>query len=443
MQKTPALQEKIYRIFSLETGEAKLLFSSLAMMFLLFASYAFLRPIRDALGIENSVKELKWLFFATFIFTLLCSLLAMNLSGKIKRKLYADGIFAFFASNLVLFYFAMIFIQKGDIFYPYLCRIFYVWVSIFNMFVISTAWSVMADSYTKERSIRLFGIISAGASCGSMFGSSLVAFLGDKIAVENFIFISGIFLFISLFLKNIVIKESGKLINNHNEREQFFAKFEVPLKSKDPFAGIKIVLQSNYLMLLAIFIILLTSVSTFLYMEQARIVKEYFPAEMANSRELRTKLFGQIEFIVQTASFIIQIFLTAKIAKFFGSKALLSILGFVLAAGFVLLIVSGHALWAIVLVFSLRRIGEYALVKPAREMLFVPLDAESKYKVKNFTDTVVYRAGDAISSQLEALFLLISVNFAVAAGAVISILWGLVGWILSDKYENEKFQQKN
>ncbi|MBR1375744.1 MAG: hypothetical protein IJ566_06640 [Cardiobacteriaceae bacterium] len=116
MQKTPALQEKIYRIFSLETGEAKLLFSSLAMMFLLFASYAFLRPIRDALGIENSVKELKWLFFATFIFTLLCSLLAMNLSGKIKRKLYADGIFAFFASNLVLFYFAMIFIQKGDIF---------------------------------------------------------------------------------------------------------------------------------------------------------------------------------------------------------------------------------------------------------------------------------------------------------------------------------------
>ncbi|MBQ9259578.1 MAG: MFS transporter [Neisseriaceae bacterium] len=429
---------KILSIFSLEKNEIKLLFYSVLMIFLLFAAYAFLRPIRESLGIENSTTELKWLFFATFIFTLICSLLAMNLSGRIKRKLYADGIFIFFAVNLIIFYVAMLFIPKGHSFYPNLCRIFYVWISIFNMFVISTAWSVLADSYTKERSMRLFGIISAGASFGQIIGSSTVAFLGHKIATQNFIFIAGLFLIIALILKNLIIKESSFLINEENEKQAFLSKFNIPLPSKNPFEGIKIVFQSNYLMLLALFIILLTSVSTFLYMEQARIVQEYFPKTIANSRELRTALFAKIDFIVQTLSFMVQIFLTAKIAKYCGSKYLLSVLGFVLCIGFVVLILSGHALWAIILVFSLRRVGEYALVKPAREMLFVPLDAESKYKVKNFTDTVVYRAGDALSSQLESILSAISTNIALAAGGIIALLWGFTGLRLSQKYEQEK-----
>ena len=135
-----------------------------------------------------------------------------------------------------------------------------------------------------------------------------------------------------------MIKESYQLLPE-NQQSQFLQKFNTPLPAKNPFTGIKIVFQSNYLMLLALFIILLTSVSTFLYMEQARIVKTAF-----ENREARTAFFAKIDFVVQTASFIIQIFLTAKIAKHFGSKSLLSLLGFVLAFGFIVLIVSNHAL---------------------------------------------------------------------------------------------------
>ena len=424
---------KLLSVFSLEKNEIKLLCYSVLLVFLLFAAYAFLRPIRDALGIEKGTEELKWLFLGTFLATLICSLLAMNLSGMIKRKLYADGVFIFFALNLIGFYLGMLFIQKGNPYYILLCRTFFIWVSVFNLFVISTAWSVLADTYTKERSTRLFGIISAGASVGSIIGSMWVGFLGHKMATHNFILLSGLFLFAALILKNLIIQESYRLLPNNEEKTHFHNKFNTPLPAKNPFVGIKIVLQSNYLLLLCLFIVLLTSVSTFLYMEQARIVKIAF-----ESRETRTAFFAKIDFVVQTASFIVQIFLTAKIAKYFGSKSLLSLLGFVLGIGFMVLIVSNHALWAIIIVYSLRRIGEYALVKPAREMLFVPLDGESKYKVKNFTDTVVYRGGDALSSQLEGFLADKNANYALLAGGVLALLWGFVGLKLSQKYENNE-----
>lgn len=424
---------KLLSLLSLEKQEIKLLLYSVLLVFLLFAAYAFLRPIRDALGIEKGTEELKWLFLGTFLATLICSLLAMNLSGMIKRKLYADGVFIFFALNLIGFYLGMLFIQKGNPYYVLLCRTFFIWVSVFNLFVISTAWSVLADTYTKERSTRLFGIISAGASVGSIIGSMWVGFLGHKMATHNFILLSGLFLFAALILKNLIIQESYRLLPNNEEKTHFHNKFNTPLPAKNPFSGIKIILQSNYLLLLCLFIVLLTSVSTFLYMEQARIVKIAF-----ESRETRTAFFAKIDFVVQTASFIVQIFLTAKIAKYFGSKSLLSLLGFVLGIGFMVLIVSNHALWAIIIVYSLRRIGEYALVKPAREMLFVPLDGESKYKVKNFTDTVVYRGGDALSSQLEGFLADKNANYALLAGGVLALLWGFVGLKLSQKYENNE-----
>ena len=423
---------KILSALSLNKNEIKLLIYSVLLVFLLFASYAFLRPIRDALGIEKGTEELRWLFLGTFIATLFASLLAMNLSGLIRRKLYADGIFLFFALNLIGFYVAMLLIQKDNPYYAVLCRTFFIWVSVFNLFVISTAWSVLADTYTKERSTRLFGIISAGASIGSILGSMLVGFLGHKIATHHFILLSGTFLIIALLLKNLIIKESYQLLLQSSQ-QAFLDKFNTPLPSKNPLSGIQFIFQSNYLMLLVLFILLLTSVSTFLYMEQARIVQVSF-----DNREARTAFFAKIDFVVQTASFIIQIFLTSKIAKYFGTKSLLSLLGFVLFIGFMALISTNHALWAIVLVYSLRRIGEYALVKPAREMLFVPLDGEQKYKVKNFTDTVVYRGGDALSSQLEGILADKNTNYALLCGGVLALLWGFVGLRLSQKYEETK-----
>ncbi|WP_300899845.1 hypothetical protein [uncultured Helicobacter sp.] len=178
---------------------------------------------------------------------------------------------------------------------------------------------------------------------------------------------------------------------------------------------------------------LLTSVSTFLYMEQARIIKALFP-----TKEARMAAFANIDFIVQTLSFIIQIFFTAKIVECLGLKWLLSMLGFVISIGFIILAFTHPAFLPFIIVMCIRRVGEYALVKPGREMLFVPLDSNAKYKVKNFLDTVVYRGGDALSAQIEGALVKISVSAVLLCGAIISFVWGLLGLFLAKKYDESQ-----
>ncbi|MBR4141404.1 MAG: MFS transporter [Campylobacter sp.] len=425
--------DKIHSIFEIKHEEFKLLLYSTFFIFSLFCSYALLRPIRDALGIHGGSDELKWLFLGTFIATIVCSFVAMWLSGAIMRKLYTDAIFIFFAINLLGFFVAMRFIHNESPAFATLCRVFYIWVSVFNLLVISSVWSVLADVFSKEMSKSMFGIISAGASLGGIAGASLVSFLRE-VSTQNFIFLSAFLLFFALILKNLIIKESLNLLPNADEKANFTQKFASPLPSKNPLDGFKIIAKSPYLLSFVGFVLLLTSVSTFLYMEQARIVRAVF-----ETREARAAAFANIDLIVQSASFFIQIFLTAKIAKFFGIKWLLALLGFVIALGFILLGFTHPAFWGTALVMSLRRVGEYALVKPAREMLFVPLDSESKYKVKNFLDTVVYRGGDALSSQVEGIALAkFGVSGVLILGAIISFVWGILGLNLSKKYEKLK-----
>ena len=418
-----------YKIFNLKQEEFKLFLYAASFIFLLFASYAILRPLRDAFGIEGGDKEIKWLFLATFITTLLASLLAMWLSTRVKRKNYLNAIYLFFALNLLVFYIAMNQVSPHTQGFIWLCRVFYVWVSVFNLFVISSAWSLLADVFSRDSSKRLFGIISAGASLGSIVGASMVSLLVTHIGNTNFIFVSIVFLLLALVIKWFLLQEAHNLAPN---KESFMQRFQKPIGSKNPFVGFSLIMHSKYLLAFLAFILLLTSVSTFLYVEQARIIKEIFL-----TREERTQAFANIDFIVQMASFIIQIFFTAKIVEFLGMKWLLSLLGFVVGVGFIVLSFTHPMFLPFVIVMSLRRVGEYALVKPGREMLFVPLDSDSKYKVKNFFDTVVYRGGDAISSQLEGVLIKFGVGVSLLVGAGLSFIWGALGLYLAKGYENK------
>lgn len=416
----------LYKIFSLKEGEFKLLALSFCFIFVLFSSYALLRPIRDALGLEGGKDELKWLFLATFITCILASLVLMWLSTRVKRRFYADFVFAFFALNLLLFYLAMRTLNTESAAFIWLSRIFYVWVSIFNLFAFSSAWSLIADIFNKEASQRLFGIIAAGASLGSIFGAASVKFLAQIINTHNLIFASILLLLCGILFKNLMINELKKFENKAN-----LARFDKSIGAKNPFIGFSLILKSRYLLTLCAFILLLTSVSTFLYMEQARIIKELFP-----TREARVAAFANIDLIVQSSALFIQIFLTAKIAKFFTLNALLSTLGFVVGIGFIILAFTHPAFLPFIIVMCVRRVGEYALVKPGREMLFVPLSSDEKYKVKSFIDTVVYRGGDALSSQVESLFANISIMCVLLVGAFISFVWGALGVFLGKWYKN-------
>ena len=413
------------KIFSLKEGEFKLLVLSFGFIFVLFSSYALLRPMRDALGLEGGKDELKWLFLATFLSCIIASLVLMWLSTRVKRRFYADFVLVFFALNLVGFCLAMNTFAEKSAEFVWLARVFYVWVSIFNLFAFSSAWSLIADIFSKEASQRLFGIIAAGASLGSIAGASSVKSLVNVIGVSNLVFASVLLLLLGVVLKNLMIKELSKFDSKEN-----LARFDKTIGTKNPFIGFALIIKSPYLLALCAFILLLTSVSTFLYMEQARIIREFFP-----TREARIAAFANIDLIVQVSALIIQIFLTAKIAQFFKLTALLSTLGFVVAVGFVVLAFMHPAFMPLAVVMSIRRIGEYALVKPGREMLFVPLSSDEKYKVKSFVDTVVYRGGDAISAQLESVLANISIICVLLVGAFISFAWGLLGVFLGKRYE--------
>lgn len=418
------MQAFLYKILSLKEGELKLLALSCGFIFVLFSSYAILRPMRDALGLEGGEDELKWLFLATFVVCVFSSLLLMWLSGKIKRRFYADCVFIFFALNLLAFYVLMNLFEPHTQSFIWLARVFYVWISVFNLFAFSSAWSLLSDVFSKEASSRLFGIIAAGASLGSIAGAGSVSFLVANLGVANLVFLSISLLIIGILLKNAILKEL-----HHFENAEQLERFDKTIGSKNPFTGFKLIIASKTLLALCAFILLLTSVSTFLYMEQARIVRELFP-----TREARIAAFANIDLIVQLSSLFIQIFLTAKIARFFGITALLSTLGFIIALGFIVLSFTHPAFLPLAIVMSIRRVGEYALVKPGREMLFVPLSADSKYKVKNFLDTVVYRGGDALSAQIESVLAGVGILCVLLVGAAISLIWGLLGVFLGRKY---------
>lgn len=421
------MKATFYKLLSLKEGEFKLLILSSSFIFMLFGSYSILRPMRDALGLEGGKDELKWLFLATFIVCILASLCLMWLSGKIKRRFYADYVFIFFALNLIAFYVLMQSFEPHTQNFIWLARVFYVWISVFNLFAFSSAWSLIADVFSKEASNRLFGIIAAGASLGSIAGASSVGFLVAHLGVANLVFLSIALLLFAILLKNLILRELKTF-----ETEESLSRFDRVIGSKNPFVGFKLIIASKYLLALCAFILLLTSVSTFLYMEQARIVRELFA-----SREERIAAFANIDLIVQLSSLFIQIFLTAKIARFFGITSLLSSLGFIIALGFIVLAFTHPAFLPLVVVMSIRRVGEYALVKPGREMLFVPLSADSKYKVKNFLDTVVYRGGDALSAQLESVLASVGILCVLLVGAALSFIWGLLGVFLGRQYERE------
>lgn len=417
----------IYRILNIQDNEFKLLLLAFLFMFLLFASYSLLKPLRDSMGIAGGTRDLKWLFGATFIATLLGSLFAMWASSVFKRKNYINAVFGFFISNLLVFFACFYTLPHESMAYIWVARAFFVWTSLFVMFVLTVAWSLMSDIFDREQSKRLFGIIAAGVSFGGVVGSSSVSLLVKQLGIDSMMLCSALLLFIAAILKNL-------LLNVIRSGSNFSERFDKPLSVNSPFIGFRILLSSHYLLLFGLFIILLSSTTTFLYLEQARLVELHFA-----TREERAAAFANINLVVQILSLIGQLFITGTLAKKLGVRFLLCFIPFMVGIGFLVLYFSHPLFVPFMIVLALRNVGEYTLIKPAREMLFVPLDGDSKYKVKNFLDTVVYRGGDALSAQIEGMLANASIQIALLSGAICAFAWGICGFRLGSKYKCKEF----
>ncbi len=410
----PRASAFIARLFNLRDDEAPAAIAGFALFFLLFAGYFMLRPVRETMGVAGGVDNLQWLFTGTFVATLVALPLFGWLASKVRRRRILPWTYAFFALNLLLF--AAAFAVEPDS--AWIARAFYIWLSVFNLLTISLAWSVLADVLAAEQAKRLFGLVASGASAGGLVGPLLGALLVGPIGHAGLVLLSALLLCGSLGAA-IALQAWRDRAPLPDEAERPRVK---PLGG-NPFAGATAVLRSPYLLGTALFVILLASVSTFLYFEQARIVAETF-----TDRTRQTQVFGLLDTLVQALAILTQLFLTGRIATRLGVSALLVAVPVVVTAGFLwLALAPTFAAFAIVMVA--RRAGEYALVRPGRELLYTAVDDEQKYKAKNFIDTAVYRGGDAISGWLKRALDTIGEHpsLAMFIGALLCAVWAVTG----------------
>ena len=409
------------RFLNVEPGEVPAVAASLLMFFLLFTGYFMLRPVRETMGVASGPETLQWLFTGTFVATVAVLPLFGWVASKVSRRSILPWTYGFFVTNLIGFA-AVLAAQPDNL---WTARAFYIWISVFNLLAVSLAWSVSADIFVTTQAKRLFALIAGGASFGGLTGPILGTLLVAPIGH------AGLLVFSALLLTG----SAGAAIWLHRWRDLHpvaDVRREVESAGDDerhrplggnPFAGATEVFKSPYLIGIAVFVLLLSSITTFLYFEQARLVAETFP-----DRTRQTQVFGLIDSVVQALAILTQIFFTGHIARKLGIGVLLAAVPVVLAAGFLWLAMA-PVFAVLVVVMIVRRAGEYALVRPGREMLFTSVPPEQKYKAKNFIDTVVYRGGDAISGWVKRGLDLFA-DFPATAmliGAAVALLWAGVG----------------
>jgi AAA family ATP:ADP antiporter len=415
------------RVVVLQPGEAPALLASFAMLLCMFSSYTILRPVRDAMGITSGLEKIPYLFWGVFIVMLLLQPVYGWLTSRFPRSVFLPWVYGFFAANLVAFY--IWFRLESD--HTWIARAYFVWVSVFNLFVVAAFWSLMADVFTREQAGRLFGFIWAGASTGGLIGPLIDRELAVPLGAINLLPISAALLVLSLvFMMQII---------GWQRRHGAVAAGASGPRARDNealgggmFAAFTQVVRSPYLLGIALFVLLMTWVSTFLYLEQQAFVAKAF-----TSADARARFFAGIDFWVQAASLLIQLLLFGRLFKWFGLRAMLVSVPLIMTAGYALFALLPRFM-VLVVVYAVRRVGDYALTRPCRDSLFTVVSREEKYKAKSLIDTFVYRGGDATSGSLyKALTGNLGADPSVIGwvGAVISAIWTVLALALGKAQE--------
>lgn len=414
----------LLRLVSVRPGEVRALLLSFAYFFFLLGGYAMLRPVRDQMAVAGGIDNFKYLFLYTFIAMLLAAPLYGAVVARAAKARIVPVVYRFFILNLLAFW---IFIlatgapAKAGV-------VFFVWLSVFNLFVVSVFWSLMNDVFTSDQGKRLFAFIAAGGSLGALVGPVVVVLLAKAIGPVHLLLIAAAFLEISLFCMRFVVRAVDPPTEPSGKPGA--AERTTPIGGGF-LGGLMLIARSPYLAGVALFFLFMTGVATFLYYTQAHFIRAATvdPAE-------RTQIFALFDIVAQALTFAIQLFIAGHLFKRFGIGWGLTALPLIVAAGFALMAFGGTTLVMLAAFQAVRRAAQYALTRPARENLFTPLDAESKYKAKNFIDTAVYRGGDAGSIWIFSWLRAAGVDFAAMAGwmVVVAGLWFATAFVLGRRH---------
>lgn len=386
-------------------------------IFCVLSSYYIMRPIRDQAGVAGGVQNLQWLFTGTLVVMLLLNLPFAYLVKRLPRARFIALTYHFFALDILLF--AALFHAADAAQGVWVGRAFFIWASAYNLFVVSVFWQLNVDVFSPAQGKRLFGLIAAGATLGAIVGSSVTASLARHVPPMVLLLGAALLLEVAVFCAGRLSRRSAAL----GTRPRAEAA-EAPIGG-GVLAGISHVLRSPYLFNVGIFLLLFSITSTFLYFQQAAIVAGAF-----KDRAAQTEFFARVDLLVNLLTLTVQLFLTARIVVWLGVALTLGVLPALTIAGFGALALLPTVM-AVAAFQVVRRAADYAVARPARELLYTVASREDRYKAKSLIDTVVYRTGDQVGAWsvtlLRALGLGASqVSFAaipLAALWLVNALW--------------------
>jgi len=395
------------------------------LIFCVMCGYFAVRSVRETAGTVLGRERVANLFLITWVASLAIVPAYGWVVARFRRSKFLPILYGLVALSLGLVGF-MLSTDPQNVF---VMEFFYVMISVLNLFMLSVFWGFLLEIFAREQTKRLFGVIAAGGSAGALVGPWLTTITVRHIGNSGILYLGA-----SLFVVAIVCQRALLTVwHRAQETHEVQAGRDEPVGGNPLIDGFRLLLTSPYLLGIACFVILLSSVTTFLYFEQLRIVSETF-----KDSAQRTQVFAVMDAIVQTATLVLQLFVTGRIATRLGITTLLVIVPFAMIFGFLgLAAVGTFAMLAFV--FCARRIGEYAFVRPGREMLFSALSTQDRYRVKHVIDVPVYRGGDALSSQVDSMLGHAGLSPAKVAvvGAGLAALWTLNAWWLGRRHDKE------
>ena len=420
-------QKLVARVLGVERHEYVAVAWSFAYFFCVLSSYYILRPVREAMAVGSGPETIPYLFIGTFVTMLLATPIFGAVASRFPRRVFLPWVYLFFIANILIFW--AIFSQAigEDREYLWLGRLFFVWLSVFNLFVVSVFWSFMADIYTREQGRRLFGFITAGGSVGALLGGMATSALVTTIGFQNLLPISASLLLIAIYC----IRRLKQWVHEEHEHELAATFDSSETLGGGPLSGITHVLSSTYFGGIVVASIIASLLGTALYMFAAELVEQAIP-----QADDRTRFFSNINNWTNALSLVCQMFLVKFVVTRFGIGASLALMPFVSVIGFAVLALDPTLAAVAVLTVARRALG-FGFSKPTTDMLYSVVTPEEKYKTKNFIDTAVYRGGDVVGTWAVKFMSALGIAGVSIVMLPFAILWVIVALWLGRDYRRQ------
>ena len=418
------INQIISKSTKIKPDEFRAVILSFAFIFSILAAYYIIRAVRDGLSSNWSDAELSTVWTMTFFISFLVVSFYSYICSKVNFKYLVPGIYGFFSLTFFCAYALLNINPETEL----VRKAFYIWVSVFSLLNISVFWSFMADIFNKEQAKRLFGFIAAGSSLGAIIGPTITLIFAERLGSETLILVSSTMLFIPLTIAVLLGKATDSNGQNQQNNENamggnFWDGFLEFLKPP---------IMKNLLFGIGMFIVIYTGMSTFVYFAIKNILTDI-------DQDTRTQIWAGIDLAVNILAVFTAMFGTARLTKKFGLKVTLPLVPMIIVFGMLILAIS-PILWVVVGLQVVRRAGEYAITKPAREMLFTTLDRDVRFKGKSVIDVVVYRAGDIMWAWLfTGLTQVLGLTLAgvAAVGSAVALIWSYLGFRLGKHFDAE------